>query len=74
MSNNINWKEIRAKEFPVLETMPFLDAACVSFAPHWLQKTPCSYIEPHLSHLILFSFPQNSAYSLLFKNCFIAES
>ena len=33
MSNNINWKEIRAKEFPVLETMTFLDAACVSFAP-----------------------------------------
>jgi len=33
MSNNINWKEIRVKEFPVLETMTFLDAACVSFAP-----------------------------------------
>ena len=33
MSNNINWEKIREEEFPVLETMTFLDAACVSFAP-----------------------------------------
>ena len=33
MSNNIDWKKIREEEFPVLETMTFLDAACVSFAP-----------------------------------------
>ena len=33
MSNNINWEKIREEEFPVLETMSFLDAACVSFAP-----------------------------------------
>ncbi len=32
-AKNINWRELRAKEFPVLETMTFLDAACVSFAP-----------------------------------------
>lgn len=31
--SSINWKKIRAEEFPVLETMTFLDAACVSFAP-----------------------------------------
>ena len=31
--SNIDWKKIRAEEFPVLETMTFLDAACVSFAP-----------------------------------------
>lgn len=30
---NIDWKAIREKEFPVLKTMTFLDAACVSFAP-----------------------------------------
>ena len=30
---SIDWKKIRAEEFPVLETMTFLDAACVSFAP-----------------------------------------
>lgn len=29
---NIDWKAIREKEFPVLKTMTFLDAACVSFA------------------------------------------
>ena len=30
----VNWKEIREKEFPVLDgDMTFLDAACVSFAP-----------------------------------------
>ncbi|WP_320929382.1 aminotransferase class V-fold PLP-dependent enzyme [Hungatella sp.] len=33
MSNIIDWKKIRKEEFPVLETMTFLDAACVSFAP-----------------------------------------
>jgi len=29
----INWEKIRKEEWPVLETMTFLDAACVSFAP-----------------------------------------
>ena len=29
----IDWEKIRKEEFPVLETMTFLDAACVSFAP-----------------------------------------
>lgn len=30
---SVNWEEIRKNEWPVLETMTFLDAACVSFAP-----------------------------------------
>lgn len=30
---NINWEKIRKEEWPVLDTMTFLDAACVSFAP-----------------------------------------
>ena len=30
---NINWEQLRKEEWPVLETMTFLDAACVSFAP-----------------------------------------
>jgi selenocysteine lyase/cysteine desulfurase len=30
---SIDWKQIRNKEWPVLSTMTFLDAACVSFAP-----------------------------------------
>lgn len=30
---SIDWEKIRKEEFPVLETMTFLDAACVSFAP-----------------------------------------
>ena len=29
----IDWEKIRKEEWPVLETMTFLDAACVSFAP-----------------------------------------
>ncbi len=29
----VNWEKIRKEEWPVLETMTFLDAACVSFAP-----------------------------------------
>lgn len=29
----VNFEEIRKREWPVLETMTFLDAACVSFAP-----------------------------------------
>ncbi|MCL2165461.1 MAG: aminotransferase class V-fold PLP-dependent enzyme [Oscillospiraceae bacterium] len=29
----INWEKIRKVEWPVLDTMTFLDAACVSFAP-----------------------------------------
>jgi len=29
----VNWKELRKNEWPVLDTMVFLDAACVSFAP-----------------------------------------
>lgn len=29
----VNWDAIRKEEWPVLETMTFLDAACVSFAP-----------------------------------------
>ncbi len=28
-----NWEKLRKEEWPVLETMTFLDAACVSFAP-----------------------------------------
>lgn len=28
-----NWEQLRKEEWPVLETMTFLDAACVSFAP-----------------------------------------
>ncbi len=31
--SSINWKKYREEEFPVLKTMTFLDAACVSFAP-----------------------------------------
>lgn len=30
---SINWEQLRKEEWPVLETMTFLDAACVSFAP-----------------------------------------
>lgn len=30
---NINWEQLRRDEWPVLSTMTFLDAACVSFAP-----------------------------------------
>lgn len=30
---NMNWEKIRKEEWPILETMVFLDAACVSFAP-----------------------------------------
>ena len=30
---SVNWEKIRKEEWPVLETMTFLDAACVSFAP-----------------------------------------
>ncbi len=30
---SIDWEKIRKEEWPVLETMTFLDAACVSFAP-----------------------------------------
>jgi len=30
---SINWEKIRVEEWPTLETMTFLDAACVSFAP-----------------------------------------
>lgn len=33
MTKNIDWQKIREEEFPVLSTMTFLDAACVSFAP-----------------------------------------
>ena len=29
----VNFEEIRHREWPVLETMTFLDVACVSFAP-----------------------------------------
>jgi len=29
----INWDQIREEQWPVLKTMTFLDAACVSFAP-----------------------------------------
>lgn len=29
---NVNWEKIRKEEWPVLEKMTFLDAACVSFA------------------------------------------
>lgn len=29
----INWEKVRQEEFPFLEKMTFLDAACVSFAP-----------------------------------------
>ncbi len=32
-SKFVNWKKYRDEEFPVLNTMTFLDAACVSFAP-----------------------------------------
>ena len=28
-----DWEKMRKEEWPVLETMTFLDAACVSFAP-----------------------------------------
>lgn len=28
-----DWEKLRKEEWPVLETMTFLDAACVSFAP-----------------------------------------
>lgn len=30
---SVNWDKVRKEEWPVLETMTFLDAACVSFAP-----------------------------------------
>ncbi len=30
---SVNWEKIRKEEWPVLEKMTFLDAACVSFAP-----------------------------------------
>ncbi len=30
---SIDWEKVRKEEWPVLETMTFLDAACVSFAP-----------------------------------------
>lgn len=30
---SVNFEEIRKREWPVLDTMTFLDAACVSFAP-----------------------------------------
>lgn len=30
---NYDWEKLRKEEWPVLETMTFLDAACVSFAP-----------------------------------------
>ena len=30
---NIDWEKLRKEEWPVLETMTFLDAACDSFAP-----------------------------------------
>ncbi len=30
---NVNWEQLRQEEWPVLSTMTFLDAACVSFAP-----------------------------------------
>lgn len=30
---SIDWEKIRREEWPVLDTMTFLDAACVSFAP-----------------------------------------
>ncbi len=30
---SIDWEKIRREEWPVLETMTFLDAACVSFTP-----------------------------------------
>ena len=33
MNKNIDWEKIREEEFPILNTMTFLDAACVSFAP-----------------------------------------
>ena len=29
----IDWEKIRQEEFPILNTMTFLDVACVSFAP-----------------------------------------
>ena len=29
----VDFEAIRKREWPVLETMTFLDAACVSFAP-----------------------------------------
>ena len=31
--SKIDWEKVRKEEWPVLETMTFLDAACVSFAP-----------------------------------------
>lgn len=30
---SVNWEKVRETEWPVLKTMTFLDAACVSFAP-----------------------------------------
>ncbi|WP_125141474.1 aminotransferase class V-fold PLP-dependent enzyme [Clostridium transplantifaecale] len=42
---NIDFEKIRKEEWPVLETMTFLDAACVSFAPQRTVKAVKAFAE-----------------------------
>ncbi len=32
-NKHVDWEQVRREEWPILDTMTFLDAACVSFAP-----------------------------------------
>ena len=42
---NIDFEKIRKEEWPVLETMTFLDAACVSFAPQRTVKAVMAFAD-----------------------------
>ena len=67
---NINWDEIRKKEWPVLETMTFLDAACVSFAPRrtvdavkaFAEMTACQEEANSSAHHIAMDSLRHKAY------------
>lgn len=65
-----NWKELRQTEWPVLETMTFLDAACVSFAPQrsvnavkgFADMTACQKEENSSAHHIAMDALRHKAY------------
>ena len=44
---NIDFEKIRKEEWPVLETMTFLDAACVSFAPQRTVKAVKAFADKY---------------------------
>jgi len=68
---NIDWEKIRKEEWPVLETMTFLDAACVSFAPQrtvravkeFAEMTACQEEANSSAHHIAMDALRHKAYA-----------